>query len=89
MEKYIYDEKNGIWYELHGGYYLPCLTLPVEEERARQIWDITMISDSKCFYSIFLSYYLILESFLDYTAGQTGQTYHATPQLFHFSYIFF
>ena len=33
MEKYIYDEKNGIWYELHGDYYLPCLTLPIEEER--------------------------------------------------------
>ncbi len=30
MEKYIYDEKNGIWYELHGDYYLPCLTLPIE-----------------------------------------------------------
>ena len=38
MEKYIYDEKNGIWYELHGDYYLPCLTLPVEEERPIGIW---------------------------------------------------
>ena len=38
MEKYIYDEKNGLWYELHGDYYLPCLTLPDEEERAIGVW---------------------------------------------------
>ena len=28
MEKYIYNEKNGLWYELQGEYYLPCLKLP-------------------------------------------------------------
>ena len=28
MDKYIYDEKNGLWYELRGDYYLPCLKLP-------------------------------------------------------------
>lgn len=28
MEKYIYDERNGIHYELVGDYYLPCLTAP-------------------------------------------------------------
>ena len=38
MEKYSYDEKNGLWYELHGDYYLPCLTLPVEEERPIGVW---------------------------------------------------
>ncbi|MCD8103924.1 MAG: TnpV protein, partial [Lachnospiraceae bacterium] len=27
MERYIYDENNGLWYELHGDYYLPCLAL--------------------------------------------------------------
>ncbi len=31
MEKYIYNEKNGLWYELQGDYYLPCLKLPKEE----------------------------------------------------------
>ena len=31
MDKYIYDEKNGLWYELQGDYYLPCLKLPKEE----------------------------------------------------------
>lgn len=33
MDKYIYDESNGLWYELQGEYYLPCLTLPPEEEK--------------------------------------------------------
>jgi len=32
MEKYIYDESNGLWYELQGDYYIPCLTLPAEKE---------------------------------------------------------
>ena len=32
MEKYIYNEQNGLWYELQGDYYLPCLKLPEEPE---------------------------------------------------------
>lgn len=32
MEKYIYDESNGLWYELQGDYYILCLTLPTEKE---------------------------------------------------------
>lgn len=32
MEKYIYDESNGLWYELQGDYYIPCLILPAEKE---------------------------------------------------------
>ena len=35
MDKYIYDEQNGLWYELQGDYYLPCLKLP--EERTAYI----------------------------------------------------
>ena len=27
MEKYIYDNNNGLWYELQGDYYIPCLVL--------------------------------------------------------------
>ena len=38
MEKTIYDESNGLWYELRGDYYIPCLTVPVEEERPIGIW---------------------------------------------------
>ena len=32
MDKYIYDESNGLWYELQGDYYIPCITLPTEKE---------------------------------------------------------
>ena len=38
MEKYVYDESNGLWYELQGDYYIPCLTIPTEEDRPIGIW---------------------------------------------------
>ena len=38
MEKHIYNEQNGLWYELQGDYYLPCLKLPEEETVHIGIW---------------------------------------------------
>ena len=38
MEKYIYNEQNGLWFELQGDYYLPCLKLPEEPEVHIGIW---------------------------------------------------
>ena len=38
MDKYSYNEKNGLWYELHGDYYLPCLKLPKGESRHIGVW---------------------------------------------------
>ena len=38
MGKYIYDNSNGLWYELHGDYYLPCLIIPEEEVHTIGIW---------------------------------------------------
>lgn len=38
MEKRIYNEKNGLWYELQGDYYLPCLSLPEEEQKPVGVW---------------------------------------------------
>ena len=38
MEKYIYDNSNGLWYELLGDYYLPCLVIPEEEVHTIGIW---------------------------------------------------
>ena len=38
MKKQIYDEKNGLRYELHGDYYLPCLAVPPEEQRPIGVW---------------------------------------------------
>ena len=38
MDKYIYDDKNGLWYELQGDYYIPCLILPAEKEQPIGLW---------------------------------------------------
>lgn len=39
MEQYIYNEQNGLWYELRGDYYIPCLDLPAEkEEQSIGVW---------------------------------------------------
>ena len=38
MEKYIFDERNGLWYELQGDYYMPCLKLPEEEQQPIGVW---------------------------------------------------
>ena len=38
MEKYIFDERNGVWYELQGDYYLPCLKLPEGEQQPVGLW---------------------------------------------------
>ena len=38
MEKVIYDEKNGLWYELQGDYYIPYLKLPEEEQQPIGVW---------------------------------------------------
>ena len=36
MEKYIYEETNGLWYERRGDYYFPCLT--AEEAPPIGVW---------------------------------------------------
>lgn len=38
MKKQIYDEKNGLWYELRGDYYYPLLLLPEEEHKPVGVW---------------------------------------------------
>lgn len=38
MEKYIYNEQNGLWYELHGDYYIPCLVLDKEDTQPIGMW---------------------------------------------------
>ena len=38
MEKYIYDNSNSLWCELHGDYYLPCLVILEEEVHTIGIW---------------------------------------------------
>ena len=38
MEKYIYNEQNGLWYELQGDYYIPCLVLDEEDPQPIGMW---------------------------------------------------
>ena len=38
MNKHIYDENNGLWYERIGDYYIPVLTLPSDEQRPIGKW---------------------------------------------------
>ena len=38
MEKYNYNEQNGLWYELQGDYYIPCLVLDEEENQPIGMW---------------------------------------------------
>ncbi len=36
MDKYVFDNCNGLWYELNGGQYYPCLTyLPKKKSLSR------------------------------------------------------
>jgi len=38
MKKHIYNESNGLWYELIGDYYIPALTLSSDEQRPIGKW---------------------------------------------------
>ncbi len=38
MDKYIFDKNNGLWYELIGDYYFPCLSVPAEEKQPVGVW---------------------------------------------------
>ena len=38
MKNRIYDEKNGLWYEKQGNYFIPYLSLPEEEQKPIGIW---------------------------------------------------
>ena len=38
MEKYIFDQSNGLWYELQGDYYIPCLVLDESGTYYNSIW---------------------------------------------------
>lgn len=60
MEKYIYNEKNGLWYELQGDYYLPCLKLPEEGEVHIGIWGQRHLRYLKQYHRV--RYYNLLTS---------------------------
>ena len=64
MDKFIYNETNGLWYELQGDYYLPCLKLPKEE------WRISAYGDSGLsFFNVFHRTRIIFKPALDSSEG--------------------
>ncbi len=42
MDKYIHDDKNGLWYALQGEYYTPCLVFSNQSKKNR----LTVCGDS-------------------------------------------
>ena len=60
MDKYIFDERNGLWYELQGDYYLPCLKLPEEGEVHIGIWGQRHLRYLKQYHRV--RYYNLLTS---------------------------
>ena len=55
----LYLTHHGLWYELHGDYYLPCLTVLPEEQRPIGIWGLRcrryIRQHRKAFYAELLS----------------------------------
>ena len=60
MDKYIYNEKNGLWYELQGDYYLPCLKLPEERTAYIGVWGQRHLRYLKQYHRV--RYYILLTS---------------------------
>ena len=73
MDKYIYDEKNGLWYELQGDYYLPCLKLPKEESGYIGIWGQRHLRYLKQHRKVLYSELLISGKLNDYLADLNEQ----------------
>ena len=73
MDKYIYDEKNGLWYELQGDYYLPCLKLPKEESRHIGVWGQRHLRYLKQHRKVLYSELLISGKLNDYLADLNNQ----------------
>ena len=42
LEKYIFDESNGLWYELNGDYYLPYFILSAQETKEIGVWGMRL-----------------------------------------------
>ena len=60
MDKYIYNEKNGLWYELQGDSYLPCLKLPEERTAYIGVWGQRHLRYLKQYHKV--RYYNLLTS---------------------------
>ena len=81
MDKYIYDEKNGLWYELQEDYYLPCLKLPKEESRHIGVWGQRHLRYLKQHRKVLYSELLISGKLNDYLADINEQAEEMFPRL--------
>ena len=73
MDKYIYNTKNGLWYELQGDYYLPCLKLPKEESRHIGVWGQRHLRYLKQYHNMCYYNLLIRGKLNDYLAAINEQ----------------
>ena len=73
MDKYIFDKSNGLWYELQGDYYLPCLKLPKEESRHIGVWGQRHLRYLKQHRKVLYSELLISGKLNDYLADLNEQ----------------
>ena len=73
MDKYIYNEKNGLWYEVQGDYDLPCLKLPKEESRHIGVWGQRHLRYLKQHRKVLYSELLISGKLNDYLADLNEQ----------------
>ena len=73
MDKYIYDEKSGLWYELQGDCYLPCLKLPEERTAYIGIWGQRHLRYLKQHRKVLYSELLISGKLNDYLADLNEQ----------------
>ena len=81
MDKYIYDEKNGLWYELQGDYDLPCLKLPEERTAYIGVWGQRHLRYLKQHRKVLYSELLISGKLNDYLADLNEQAEEMFPRL--------
>lgn len=81
MDKYIYNEKNGLWYEVQGDYDLPCLKLPKEESRHIGVWGQRHLRYLKQHRKGLYSELLISGKLNDYLADIDRQAEEMFPRL--------
>lgn len=79
MDKYIFNESNGLWYELQGDYYIPCLVLPAEkEERHIGVWGHRHLRYIREHKKVFYTDLVIsgkLQSYLAYVEEQAQELF--------------
>ena len=73
MDKYIYNEKSGLWYELQGDYYLPCLKLSEEDPAHIGVWGRRHLRYLKQYHKVRYYNLLISGKLSDYLADICNQ----------------